>query len=146
MEHRIRDRTSTAAIGKLGQEERPPVQPRTYEDAVVKVSKEMLKAPGDPLCCFDKACGTSPQVEITRPVVMMCCLNMMILILSKNVNIQRKGGLYWTSQDTTFLSEILRFFAKVLTFEVADLEALALKGLLSLPDTINAPSPIPKVY
>jgi hypothetical protein len=70
---------------------------------------------------------------------------MMIFILSKNLSIQRKGGLYWTSQDTTFLSEILRFFAKVLTYDVSELDLLALKGLASLPDTANAPSPIPKV-
>jgi hypothetical protein len=146
MEHRIRERTSTAPIGKLGQEERPPVQPRTYEDTVVKGAKDIIKAAGDPLCCFDKPACSAPQVEISSPVTMKCCLDMMILILNKNLSIQRKGGLYWTSQDTTFLSEILRFFVKVLSYEVGELDALALKGLAVLPDTTNAPSPIPKVY
>jgi hypothetical protein len=145
MEHRIRDRTSTTAIGKLGQEERPPVQPRTYEDVALKGTKETIKSSGDPLSCFDKASCSSVQLEISTPVALKSCLNMMIFILSKNLSIQRKGGLYWTSQDTTFLSEILRFFAKVLTYDVSELDLLALKGLASLPDTANAPSPIPKV-
>jgi hypothetical protein len=121
------------------------VQPRTYEDTVAKGAKEIIKAAGDPLCCFDRPARSISQVEISSPVAMKCCLDMMILILSKNLSIQRKGGLYWTSQDTTFLSEILRFFVKVLSHEVAELDMLALKGLAVLPDTTNAPSPIPKV-
>ena len=145
MKHRIRERTSTAPIGKLGQEEHPPVQPRTYENAVVKDTKEVAKESGDPLCCFEKAACIVPQVEIAAPVAFKCCLNMMILLLSKNSSIQRKGGLFWSSQDTTFLSEILRFFAKVLPCGVNDLEELSSRGLDSLPDMASAPTPLPKV-
>jgi hypothetical protein len=145
MEHRIRARTSTAPIGKLGQEERPPVQPRTYDDTSVKCAKDAVKSsPGDPLCCFDQAPCSALQGQVSTPVVMKCCLNMMTSILNKNLCIQRKGGLYWTTSDTPFLSEILRFFAKVLHHEVPELDQLALRGLSYLPDTVTAPSPIPK--
>jgi hypothetical protein len=146
MKHRIRERTSTAAIGKLGQEERPAVQPRTYENVVLKDAKEAAKESGDPLCCFDRAASASSPAEIAAPVAFKCCLNMMIQLLGKNSSIQRKGGLFWSSQDTTFLSEILRLFAKVLPCGVADVEELALKGLDALPDMASAPTPLPKVF
>ena len=113
---------------------------------VVKDAKEAAKESGDPLCCFDRAASASSPAEIAAPVAFKCCLNMMIQLLGKNSSIQRKGGLFWSSQDTTFLSEILRLIAKVLPCGVADVEELALKGLDALPDMASAPTPLPKVF